>query len=296
MSVYTQAVIAGVILGFIARAYMLRSDYRQYPGYPHGVVSHLSLGLVAAFLGALITPALAAKEYTAVTFLTLAAQQFRDVRNMERESLLKLDQEELVPRGNDYIEGIARVFEARNYLVMITSLVASGVTYWFGWVWGLIGAAAVFLLTGILMKGEMVGDIAEVLPARVSFEGASLKIEDVVVMNVGLPAAREKILKDALGLRIVPKNANARATLHDLGQRQAILNVASVLLGTQVETGEQEWTPLARKEVDSGEIVIFMIPQEKDQEALIKAVKLTPVLESAKRRPLKTGAGRMAAD
>ncbi|HBK52913.1 MAG TPA: hypothetical protein DDZ44_03100, partial [Syntrophomonas wolfei] len=62
-------------------------------------------------------PAIAKPDYVAVTFLALAAQQFREIRNMERETLSKLEESKLIPRGPDYIEGIARVFEARNYLV-----------------------------------------------------------------------------------------------------------------------------------------------------------------------------------
>ncbi|HLQ71099.1 MAG TPA: YIEGIA domain-containing protein, partial [Bacillota bacterium] len=100
-------IVIGVCFGVIARIIMLRTDYRQYPTYPHGKIIHVSLGVIAAGLGALVIPALVNKEYTAVTFLALAAQQFRDVRKMERETLTKIDEMELVKRGSTYIEGIA---------------------------------------------------------------------------------------------------------------------------------------------------------------------------------------------
>src|SRR5690625_4933796 len=103
-----QGIMIGVLFGIIARVITLRTDYRQYPTYPHGKIIHMSLGVIAAGLGALIIPALVNKEYTAVTFLSLAAQQFRDVRKMERETLTKIDDLELVPRGTAYIEGIDR--------------------------------------------------------------------------------------------------------------------------------------------------------------------------------------------
>jgi hypothetical protein len=77
-------IITGLIVGLISRIVLLRSDYRNYPSYPHGYVTHISLGFVAAALGAVAVPALIEKEYTAVTFLALAAQQFREIRNMER--------------------------------------------------------------------------------------------------------------------------------------------------------------------------------------------------------------------
>ena len=43
MNTYTEAVILGMIAGFLARLYMLRTDYRNYPSYPHGYIIHLSL-------------------------------------------------------------------------------------------------------------------------------------------------------------------------------------------------------------------------------------------------------------
>ncbi|WP_217609184.1 YIEGIA domain-containing protein, partial [Bacillus sp. GbtcB10] len=81
------------------------------------------------------------KNYTAVTFLSLAAQQFRDVRNMERQSLSKIDELELVPRGAAYIEGIAMVFEGRNYLVILASFLASLFSILFAWYWGILAGA-----------------------------------------------------------------------------------------------------------------------------------------------------------
>lgn len=45
---------------------------------------------------------------------------------MERETLLKLEENELVQRGVDYVEEIARTFEARNYLTIFTAIIAVG--------------------------------------------------------------------------------------------------------------------------------------------------------------------------
>jgi len=93
------SVVMGTAFGFAARISMLRSDYRQYPAYPHGKIIHLALGLIAGALGAVAVPALYDKDYTAITFLALAAQQFREVRNMERNTLTAIDHLELVPKG-----------------------------------------------------------------------------------------------------------------------------------------------------------------------------------------------------
>lgn len=296
MNQYGMTILVGLVAGVVARVYMLRTDYRQYPGYPHGYVTHLSLGFIAAALGAVAVPALAEKEFTAVTFLALAAQQFREVRDMERESLSRLEERELVPRGLDYIEGIAKVFEARNYLVIGTSLVTGLTHYLVGWPWSFLAAAGAVTVAARLMRGRVVGDIATVVPAKFHFDGATLKVGSVVIMNVGLRASREKILREGLAVVIKPKDDNARATLHDAGQRQAIIHTAAALLGTKREIGEPDWSPGARKDIDTGEIALFILPNEPDMDCLVEAVKRVPVLESAKRKPLATKVGRAAAD
>ncbi len=145
---------------------MLRTDYRQYPTYPHGRIIHISLGVIAAALGAVAVPALFNKDYTAITFLTLAAQQFRDVRKMERDTLTKIDSMELVGRGSTYIEGIAMVFEGRNYLVIMTALLTSLfsilVNIWIG----ILAGALSLLIVEKLKSGKAVSHIAAVQSSR----------------------------------------------------------------------------------------------------------------------------------
>lgn len=289
-------ILSGLVAGFITRLIMLRTDYRFYPGYPHGYVTHLSLGFIAASLGAVAVPALASKDFAAVTFLSLAAQQFRDVRNIERETLNKLEANELVGRGQDYIEGIASVFESRNYLVIGSALLVSSITYFTNYIGGIVGAIVAFIIATKLMKGETISEIATVKEAKLNFDGPFLKADEIVIMNVGLQKSREKILKEGLAVRITPKSDNGRLTIHDMGQRQAIIHTASVLLGTKKDIGEEEWTPLARKNIDTGELCLYILPNEPDIECLIEAAKRTPVLESAKRKPLSTSIGNAAAD
>jgi uncharacterized membrane protein YeaQ/YmgE (transglycosylase-associated protein family) len=296
MEKYLQVIILGIVIGVLARIFMLRNDYRSYPSYPHGYVTHISLGLIASALASLAIPALLEKEFTAVTFLTLAAQQFRDIRNMERETLGKLENSNLVQRGNDYIEGIAKTFEARNYLVMLVSLITTGVAIfsnlWFGALAGLI----TIFLSSFLMRGQFIRDIAIVKPGKIHFEQSLLMIDNIVIMNVGLKSAKEKILKEALGVIIHPKDDNARATLNNLGQRQAILHDVSALVGSKLEIGEPDWTPLMRKDVDTGKLALFILPNEKDIECVIEAIYRTPVLESAEQKPLSNEIGRIASD
>lgn len=296
MSLYTEAIVLGMTAGFIARLYMLRTDYRNYPSYPHGYIIHLSLGAIAASLAAIALPALLEEEYTAVTFLVLCAQQFRDIRNMERETLMKLEEHTLVPRGYDYIEGIAKVFESRNYLVMLVALVTSGAVIYGSWQWGVPVGMMMILFARFLMRGSFIGDIARVEPGRLHFDKSLLYVDDIVIMNVGDPAAREKILAEGVGLLLHPYDDDGRSVLNNLGQRQALLHDISMLVGNKLEIGEQEWTPAARKNMDTGALAVFLLPNEKDIYCVIEAAKRTPVLESAVQKPLANTIGRKAAD
>lgn len=296
MDKYLIVIACGVVTGFLARWIMLRSDYRHYPTYPHGQLIHLALGFIAASLGAVAVPAIMKPDYTAVTFLVLAAQQFRDVRNMERENLTKLEETKLIRRGNDYIEGIARVFEARNYLVIFTAFITSLAVHWWGWPYAFaVGPICIFLSIK-MMSGNQLGDIVEVVPAKVHFEGSLLMVEDVVIMNVGLPETRERILQEGMGVLIKPQNDDARLTLHAPGQRQAIIHDVVSILGSKVDTAEPDLMPLARKQVDQGYLGLFIVANEPDMEYLMKIIKKVPVLESTRGTTLESFYGRKAAD
>jgi len=216
---------------------------------------------------------------------------------MERDSLDTIDRTELVPRGSDYIEDIAKTFEARNYISMATALSVSLGVYLTKDIAAGIGIGAlVFAAVVYSIRGQRVGDIARVVKAEISFEGPLLKVDGVVLMNVGLSAAREKYLTRALAVRIIPKDDNARATLGNVGQRQAIAHNAATQLGIRKDVDEPEFTPIARRNTESGDIVFAVFSFEPDIECLIEAIEKTPVLESSKRKPLDSPAGRKAAD
>lgn len=294
---YTSIISVGIFMGTLARLYLLRVDYRQYPSYPQGYITHLTIGMVAAALGAVAIPALIEKEYTAVTFLALAVQQFREVRNMERESIRRIDETELVPRGSAYIEDIAKVFEARNYVSILTSLGTVLTIYLTGNL--LIGIASGLIIMFMLKKfmdGQLIKDIAIVKPAKMWFKGSILYVDEVAIINVGLKEAREIILKKGIAAKLIPKDDNARATLSNLGLRQAIAHNISIQLGIRKEEDMPEFTPLVKRNEENGEIVVITVAMEPDIECLIAAIERVPVLESAKRKPLESKAGKIASD
>ncbi len=286
----------GVLMGALARVSMLKSDYRQYPTYPHSYTSHLFLGLIASLAGAVAIPALLEREWTAVTFFLVIAQQFRDIRGMERDSLKAMEDDELVTRGSDYIENIARTFEARYYIVIFVAAAASG-GFELSSMWtGLLFGTLAFLLGALLMRQERLGDIVAVESAPLGFKGADLYVGDVHIMNVGLAESREIIEKHGLGAILSAKNDTARDTLASPGQRQAILHDLGSILGVRRDLDTPEFTPQAKRDLETGRVGIYMVPMEKDEGPFLEVLRRTPVLESARGTALKSRAGRLARD
>jgi hypothetical protein len=286
----TLGVVIGICFGIISRLLMLRTDYRQYPTYPHGKIIHISLGVIAAALGAVAVPAMLSKNYTAVTFLSLAAQQFREVRSMERQSLTEADKMELVPRGTSYIEGIAMVFEGRNYLVIFSSLVASLCSIIFSWYWGIVAGILALVITKVFQSGKNLGQIADVRIGKIRVEGPDLYVDSIYIMNVGLEENQKLISQHGFGLIVVPKTINAKVTIANLGQRQTILHDLSIILGVYRDSGEPALIPMAKLDLNSGELGIFILPREKDAKKAVEILKNVPVLENAVRMPSESSA------
>ncbi|MCA1030532.1 YIEGIA family protein [Bacillus timonensis] len=292
MNEYTLPIVFGVTLGVFSRVYMLRTDYRQYPTYLHGRIIHVALGFIAAGLGTIAVPSIMEEEFTAITFLTIAASQFREVRNMERNTLTELDHYELVPRGKTYIEGIAIAFESRNYLVIFTSF-TSTLSYlvWNIWVGLVVGIVSLFI-SKKLMAGSKLKDIVDIEYVEPRFDGAGLYVDNIYIMNIGLPARQEEVLNYGMGFILKPKNFNSRSTIANLGQRQAILHDISTALGVYRDSGTPALVPLAKRDLDDGRVGVFVLPQEKDIEKAITVIGQVPTLENAIRMPTESDANK----
>ncbi|MGI8315373.1 YIEGIA family protein [Halobacillus mangrovi] len=287
MNEYTYPIIAGIVVGTALRIFMLRSDYRQYPTYLHGKIIHLSLGFIAASLGTIAIPSIMEKEFTAVTFLTLAASQFREVRNMERNTLTEMDSYELVPRGNTYIEGIAVTFESRNYLVIFTSFVVT-LSYLAINVWASVVATILcFIFAKFLMSGSKLSDIVTVEQSELHFDGAGLYVDNIYIMNIGLPERQKEIMKYGMGFILTPKSFSVRSTIANLGQRQAILHDVSVSLGVFRDSGTPALVPLIKRDLNDGRIGVFILPQLQDPVRAKEIISSVPVLENAIQMPSK---------
>ncbi|MCM3164334.1 MULTISPECIES: YIEGIA family protein [Bacillaceae] len=277
-------IVTAIIIGTLARVLTIKEDYRQYPSYPNGYLIHLITGFVAAALGAVAIPALMTKNFVAVTFLTLAIQQFRDVRKTERESLKDLENTEYAYRGDAYIDGISKTFEARNYFALIVSF-ATGLTIqlvntnsiWINIICGTIVGFIVLFVLKRFSKGKTVGDIANVKEGKVEIKGSELFVDGIYVSNqLGTENARKLFEKEGLAVVIYPREEHFRITLDNYGQRQAILFETTRSVGVK----RYHFT---RKEYEEGRVVITLVPIINDINKLVETVKNTPLLESAKK-------------
>ncbi|HZG16495.1 MAG TPA: YIEGIA family protein [Candidatus Bathyarchaeia archaeon] len=282
---YVIPLIIGFGFGILTRLYLLQTDYRQYPTHPHGKIIHISLGVIASALGAVAVPSLLKEDYTAITFLSLAAQQFRDVRNMERKTLSEIDQHELVPRGQTYIEGIAMVFEGRNYLVILSAFVTTIATVLFAWWGGVLIGLLSLLLARLFKSGKSLSHIVEVVPAEVRVEGKDLYVDDIYIMNVGLQDGQQTIRERGMGFILRPKNLNANVTISHPGQRQAILHDAATILGVYTDQGEPTLTPMVKRDLKTGRLGVFLLPLVRDTDKARVVIENVPILESAIRMP-----------
>lgn len=160
---YVDQGLAGVIAAVLVRVVVMILDRRrQFPTHPHGEIVHLFLGFVAAVLGALAVPALAAANYTAGVFLGLGASQFHTVRGLESGALKNYDKGDAVPRGPVYIEGLALAFEARNFLIFGVALVTSTVGMLVTWPVGFAVGVVSGLLGARLFRTQALRSVCDV--------------------------------------------------------------------------------------------------------------------------------------
>ena len=286
----------GIIIGIISRLIMLHLDQKQYPTEPNVLLSQLVLAFVASSLGGLLVPALIERSYTSITFLSLAAQQFRQVRDNRRDTLQKLEDVQLIQRGDAFIEEIARTYEVRNYTCIITSFFTVGLYYVLssefklGTILSIIISSIFGLISAFVLKKlitrQSIGDIADVVPAKISFvDECIMQIGELKgITNIGLEADREKYLSKGLAIEIKPKDNSYinLGTIYDPGQRQAIIYNIYSRVGILRENNEPAFYPLPRVNLETGSLMIAVVPADKDINKLIDAVKSCPILSSSK--------------
>lgn len=277
-------ILCGIGMGTVARLVTLKIDTRQTPSFPNGMFISVFMGVVASFLGAVAIPALLARDLTAVTFLTLGVQHFREVRTTEKESLEKLESVEFTKRGPAYIDGIAKTYESRYYISLVTALAVvlalellGRAEPAFNLALALAVGLAVIALLRALTKGKCVGDICTLKEGKLTLEGSDLYVDGMYVTSqLGTDHSRALFLKEGVGFVITPKKKKFEITLNNYGQRQALLFEATRTFG-------MKRFAFTRKSFKEGKIVLAFVPILRQPEAIMDVLRKTPVLENSRK-------------
>ncbi|WP_096435117.1 YIEGIA domain-containing protein [Alteribacter populi] len=281
-------IITATAIGTLVRILLINLDYRQYPNYPNGYLIHVITGALASALGAFIIPTLMTKDFTAVTFLGLAIQQFREVRKTERDSLLDLEGDEFTKRGDAYIDGISKIFEARNYIALLVSFITAltiqlfevllDVATWIEVVCGSIVGFTLFYLLKRYTARQKVRDIANVTEGKIEIKGSDLYVDDMLTTNlIGREEAKNWFAEEGLAAVIHPIHDHFLIPLQNNGQRQAILFEATRRLGQKKIYSYQN--------PENGKIIIAMVPIINNFDLLKETILITPLLETVKKSP-----------
>lgn len=291
---FRRSFIVAMMLGIFCRIIVLRMKDKQYPSKPQDFLEQLIISALSSSLGAVAFPALLDKEFSALTFFAVGIQQFQGLSKQERITIENIDKSEIVPKGVGYIEDICSTYESRSYISLISSLVASvcfirgykvhNLGYLGATVLAIIGAFIVGLIFRRYLRRHSVGDFAEVIPAKLSFDGANLKVNDIFIENIGLKDTRQRYIDTGLAVEIKPRDMVGFGVLSDESQRQAILHNIFINLGIDKDVDEKDILSISRLDMKNKSIVIPYIPLKKDLGELIRVVKSTPIVEYAKGR------------
>lgn len=289
---FRHAFIVALLVGVICRGFVLRVTDKQYPSRPQDYLEQIIISGLSASLGAIALPALIDKEFAALTFFAVAIQQFQGLAQQERITLENIDNDELVPKGSSYVEEIASTYESRSYISLFSSLAASisyiviARRYDLGFLTCTVAAVISGLIVGVIfrryLRRNSIGDIADIVPATINFDGSILKVNDVVITNIGLEDSRKKYLESGLAIEIKPKSLGAFGIVNDKGQRDAIIHNIFIHMGIDKDVDEEDIIAISRTDLNKKTVVIPYIPIIKDIDTIISVAKSTPIIETAK--------------
>lgn len=291
-TVFRQSLLVSVVIGILCRGLVLVVKNKQYPSRPQDYLEQIISSGLSAALGAIVLPAILDKEYAALTFFAIAIQQFQGLADQERITLKNTDSEEVVPKGDAYVEEIASTYESRSYISLFSALAASvayiGVFRRFdaGFLVCTVSAIIAGVIVGLIfrkyLKRKSIGDIANVVPANIVLDGPLLKVNDTVITNLGLDDSKKKYIEKGLAIEIKPISKEMFGIINDLGQRQAIIHNMYIHLGIDKDTDEFDIVALSKVDTKNKTIVIPYVPILKDIDVMINSAKSTPILEISK--------------
>ena len=291
-ALFRHSFLVAVLLGTLCRLLVLRISDRQYPTRPQDYIEQIIMAGLTSALGGIALPALMDKEFSALTFLAVGIQQFQGLSKQEKITLNNIDEDELVPKGVTYIEEIASTYEVRSYVSLFAALCSSIgyilVAKWFGENILICTAVAAILalIVGLIfrriLRRNSINDIADIKEAKLYFDGPIMKVNDVVITNIGLKQTREKFLKGGIALEVVPKDEKDFGVINDLGQRDAIIHNIFIHTGIDRDIDEHDIVSTSKVDLKTKSVLIVFMPILNDMNLIKQVAGSTPILEAAK--------------
>lgn len=291
-ALFRHSFLVSVLLGTLCRFLVLRIKDKQYPTRPQDYIEQIIMAGLTSALGGIALPALMDKEFSALTFLAVGIQQFQGLSKQEKITLNNIDEDELVKKGATYIDEIASTYEVRSYVSLFAGL-GSSIAYViiamrFGeniiicTVAAILVAAIVGLIFRRILRRNSINDIADIKEAKIYFDGPIMKVNDVVITNIGLKATREKFLKDGIAIEVVPKDEKDFGVINDLGQRDAIIYNIFIHTGVDKDVDEHDIVSTSKVDLKTKSVLIVFMPILNDMELIKQVAGSTPILEAAK--------------
>ena len=291
-ALFRHSFLVAVLLGTLCRLLVLRISDRQYPTRPQDYIEQIIMAGLTSALGGIALPALMDKEFSALTFLAVGIQQFQGLSKQEKITLNNIDEDELVPKGVTYIEEIASTYEVRSYVSLFAALCSS-----IGYI--LVAkrfgenilictavAAILALIVGLIfrriLRRNSINDIADIKEAKLYFDGPIMKVNDVVITNIGLKQTREKFLKGGIALEVVPKDEKDFGVINDLGQRDEIIHNIFIHTGIDRDIDEHDIVSTSKVDLKTKSVLIVFMPILNDMNLIKQVAGSTPILEAAK--------------
>lgn len=291
-SLFRQSFVVAMFIGILCRGLVLRVTDKQYPTRPQDYLEQIIISGLSASLGAIALPALIDKEFAALTFFAVAIQQFQGISEQERITIENIDDSEIVKKGTAYLEEISSTYESRSYISLFSSLVASIAFIFFSrkfdfnfllaTLTAIIAGSIVGLIFRRLLRRDSIGDVADIKPAVINFDGSTLKVNKTIITNIGLQDSRKRYLEKGLAVEIIPKKLGDFGIVNDIGQREAIIHNIFIHMGIDKDVDERDILAISRTNLKNNSVVIPYIPLIKNIDIMMSVCKSTPILETSK--------------
>ena len=109
-----------------------------------------------------------------------------------------------------------------------------------------------------------------------------MKVNDVVITNIGLKDTRERFLKNGIAIEVVPKDEKDFGVINDLGQRDAIIYNIFIHTGIDKDVDEHDIVSTSKVDLKTKSVLIVFMPILNDMELIKQVAGSTPILEAAK--------------